>query len=138
MSMEPTLRLPLVPRARLLDAGRSAHWPLDHNGMVRAFLQAPAGHFTMSSLARASGISRKAIWCILHGWSRPSLETGVRLARVLGVSPQHLLDYSLRIRNTERPQYGRRVLRRKSEWPLRLRRRRAKVLGTHDSEAEPA
>jgi transcriptional regulator with XRE-family HTH domain len=58
---------------------------------------------SISEIARLAGISSQHLGKILRGHRRVSLRAGLRLARVLGITPDALSDYIERVRESTRP-----------------------------------
>jgi transcriptional regulator with XRE-family HTH domain len=53
---------------------------------------------SVRELARRAGMSEEGVRLIMTGKRRPSLESGLKLARALGRSPWWILEYSQRVR----------------------------------------
>ena len=87
-------RLPLAPGVKVaISRGRS--WEaVTWRGLVRSFTRTSAGErLTYSEIARRSGLHRETIRRIAEGQNRPLLETGLKLAAVLGLRPWDLVEY---------------------------------------------
>jgi len=82
--------------------GATPDWPPDKAGMIARLLDSPNGRFNMGSLATAAGMHRSGVRQILLGWVRPTLGSGLRMARALGISPWTLLEFSERVRGMDR------------------------------------
>ena len=73
-------------------------WSDTREGLMRQFL----GSWTVTGLARAAGLSRKGLYQILLGQTRPSLDSGLRICRAMERSPYELLTYSKRVWETRK------------------------------------
>jgi len=90
-------RLPLssVP---LPERSEGAGWPSTVDAMVRALLAGGERRFSIRRLARTAGMSEGAVRDILRGIHRPTLESGLKLAAALGITPQRLQSYVSAVR----------------------------------------
>ncbi len=109
------VNLPLAPHARRelyqSDQGRPGYLlKAEPRQLMRTFLRAasPGKRWAVQSLARAAGVSNRTVRKILSGESRPSLDTGLAIARAMQVSPWGLLEYCRHVWEVARRLDGRR------------------------------
>lgn len=95
------LKLPLAFHpTTMAQAESEASWPADRLASRAALLRDPDGRrLTVAELARRiPQVCPDTIGEVLNGWCRPTLKTGLLLARALGISPWRLLAYSEHMR----------------------------------------
>lgn len=90
--------LPLADWAKTrLHRSSALPWQDSVAGLVAQFLRSSPARpvWAVTALARDTGLSRSGVIKILYAMRRPSLDSGLKIARAMQISPWKVLDHCL-------------------------------------------